>query len=289
MRLLHDSQLTIHNSQFFDLSGKIALITGGGTGIGRGIALALARRGAHVVLVGRRPDPLLATAAEAAALGVQALPIPLDIGDAATRRQLLPAIRAEFGGLDILVHNAGVLAGGPLAERSAAEIDQVLQTNLTAAIDLTRLAQDELMQRRGALVFVGSAMAFVPMPNATLYAASKAGLHGFAQAIRYELEPAGVRVLAAYPPGTETALVRNAECGMRNGGAAVSLRSRAMKNLRGYPLEDPVRAGERIVVALVKGRRTLFWGGERWLIRFHGLAPRLVERALTITRGWFVW
>ena len=282
----------------FDPAGKVALITGGGTGIGRGIALALARRGAHLVIVGRRMAPLLATAADVLALGGRALPIPLDITDAAARRLLLPAIRAEFGGLDILVHNAGVLAGGPLAERSSVEIDQVMQTNLTAAIDLTRLAQQELMQRRGALVFVGSAMAFVPMPNATLYAASKAGLHGFAQAIRYELEPAGVRVLTAYPPGTETALLRNAECGMgnaecgmrSNGGAAtVMLGGRAMRNSRGYPLENPERAGERIVVALVAGRRTLVWGGERWLIGLYRMAPWLVEGALMRLRRRFVW
>lgn len=282
----------------FDPAAKIALITGGGTGIGRGIALALARRGAHLVLVGRRPTPLLATAAEVAGLGVRALPIPLDITDAAARADLLPAVRAELGGLDILVHNAGGLAGGPLAERTAAEIDRVLQTNLTAAIDLTRLAQADVVRRRGALVFVGSAMAFVPMPHATLYAASKAGLHGFAQAIRYELEPAGVRVLAAYPPGTDTALVRNAEWGMRNaewgmgnggGAAAVVLGGEARKSSCGYALEDPERAGERIVAALVAGRRTLVWGGERWLIRLHRVAPWLVESALMRLRNHFVW
>jgi short-subunit dehydrogenase len=218
-------------------------------------------------------EPLLSTATESAALGVRALPIPLDITDAAARANLLPAIRAQCGGLDILVHNAGILAGGPLAKQSGVAIGQVMQTNLTAAIDLTRLAQDDLIQRRGALVFVGSALAFVPMPNATLYAASKAGLHGFAQAIRYELEPAKVRVMAAYPPGTDTAMVAN----------------RRIPSLPAYRLEDPDRAGERIVAALVAGRRTVVWGGERWLIGLHKLAPRLVERALSVTRGWFVW
>ena len=280
-----------------NLSGKIALITGGGTGIGRGIALALARRGAHVVLVGRRPEPLLATAADVLALGGQALPIPLDITGAAARAELLPAIRAECGGLDILVHNAGVLAGGPLAERTAEEIGQVLQTNLTAAIDLTRLAQDELVRRGGALVFVGSAMAFVPMPNATLYAASKAGLHGFAQAIRYELEPAGVRVLAAYPPGTATELVNDAATALtqrrrvaelhRENSSYSSLARRF--SVLAYRLEDPEWTGERIVAALVAGRHTLVWGGERWLIGLHRVAPWLVEGALMRLRRRFVW
>jgi short-subunit dehydrogenase len=272
------------------------LITGGGTGIGRGVALALARRGAHLVLVGRRAEPLLSTAAEVAALGVHALPIPLDITDAVARSRLLPAIRAEYGGLDVLVHNAGVLAGGPLSDQTGADVERVVATNLTAAIDLTRLAREELIRRRGALVFVGSAMAFVPMPNAPLYAASKAGLHGFAQAIRYELEPAGVRVLAVYPPGTATDLVddavfstqrrRDAEMrreNARDGSIARRLAARA------YRLEEPERAGERIVAALVEGRRTLVWGGERWLIGLHRAAPWLVEGALMRLRRWFVW
>jgi NAD(P)-dependent dehydrogenase (short-subunit alcohol dehydrogenase family) len=281
----------------FDPTGKIALITGGGTGIGRGIALALARRGAHVALVGRRPEPLLATAAAVAALGGRALPIPLDITDAATRRLLLPAICAELGGLDILVHNAGVLAGGPLAARSDTEINQALQTNLTAAIDLTRLAQADLVRRRGALVFVGSAMAFVPMPQATLYAASKAGLHGFAQAIRYELEPAGVRVLATYPPGTATELLNDAATALTQRRRVAELRrenssysSLARRvSVLAYRLEDPERTGERIVAALATGRRTLVWGGERWLIGLHHVAPRLVESALMRLRKHFVW
>jgi short-subunit dehydrogenase len=298
----------------FDPAAKVALITGGGTGIGRGIALALARRGAHLALVGRRTAPLLATAAEVAALGVRALPIPLDITDAAARADLQPAIRTELGGLDILVHNAGVLAGGPLAERTAAEIDRALATNLTAAIDLTRLAQADLVRRRGALIFVGSAMAFVPMPHAALYAASKSGLHGFAQAIRYELEPAGVRVLAAYPPGTDTDLVGGAAFStQRRRGAEASAQQslhhsqftihnsplpahgtpgktqRRLPSSPAYRLEDPDRAGERIVAALVAGRRTLVWGGERWLIGLHRLAPWLVESALMRLRGRFVW
>ena len=281
----------------FDPAGKVALITGGGTGIGRGVALALARRGAHLVLVGRRMEPLLATAAEAAALGVRALPIPLDITGAAARAGLLPAIRAEFGGLDVLVHSAGVLAGGPLVARSVADIERTIATNLTAAIDLTRLAQEELVQRRGALVLVGSAMAFVPMPNATLYAASKAGLHGFAQAIRYELEPVGVRVLAAYPPGTATELLNDAataltqrrrDAELRRENSSYSSLTRRISVLA-YRLEDPERTGERIVAALVAGRRTLVWGGERWLIGLHRVAPWLVEGALMRLRRRFVW
>lgn len=275
MRLLHKSQETIHHSPSFALPGKVALITGGGTGIGRGIALALARRGAHVALVGRRAAPLLATADEVLALGMNALPIPLDITDGAAGKGLLPAVRAGLGGLDILVHSAGVLAGGPLATQDAAAVAAAIATNLTAAIDLTRLAQAELMERRGALVFVGSAMAFVPLPHAALYAASKAGQRGFAQAIRYEMEPAGVRVLFAAPPGTATAMLEQTRA--------------ALPRTPFYRLEDPERAGERIVAALVAGRKTLLWGGERWLIGLHRLAPQWVERVLMRVRSRFAW
>lgn len=271
----------------YDPAGKIALVTGGGGGIGRGIALALARRGAHVVVVGRGGEALLATAATIMALGVRGLPIPMDITDPAARPRLIAAVKAELGGLDVLVHSAGVLNGGPLAARTAMDVECTIATNLTAAIDLTRLAQPELEHRRGALVCVGSAMAFVPMPNATLYAASKAGLHGFVQACRYELEPAGVRVLAAYPPGTDTALLAGVSQRASQDRSALGRLGRAV--LPAYRLHDPAAVGEHIVASLVAGRRTLLWGGERWLVALHKVAPGLVERALRQARGRFAW
>ena len=247
-----------------------ALVTGGGAGIGRGIAQALARRGVNVALCGRRPQPLQHVAAEIEALGVAALVAPADLSDPAQRVALLAGVRAAWGPLDILVNNAGLLAGGALHAQPASQVAQAIAINLLAPIELTRLAWADLQTQRGRLIFIGSSMSFVPQPFAALYAAGKMGLRGFAEALRYEAEPAGVQILMAYPPGVRTA--------MTAGMAAAS-------GVPGFHLDAPEAAGERIVQALYKGQREVAWGvGEQALRRLFALAPGLVRRGLHTQR-----
>lgn len=247
-----------------------ALITGGGAGIGRGIALALARRGVNVALCGRRTRPLQRVAAEAEALGVATLAVPSDVTEAAARAELLAAVRAAWGPLDILVNNAGVLAGGALAMQTSSQVAQALLTNLLAPIELTRLAWPDLQAQRGRLIFIGSSLSFVPQPFATLYTASKMGLRGFVEALRYEAEPSGVQIMMAYPPAVRTA--------MTAGMAAAAGAS-------GYRLLAPEAAGEHIVRALFRGQGEVAWGlAEQTLRRLFTLAPGLVRRGLTSQR-----
>ena len=256
-----------------NLSGRTALITGAGTGIGRGIALALARRGARVVLCGRRVAPLAAVAAEVQALGGEAAIARGDVTVAADRLQMIETAHAAFGPIHILVNNAGVLASGALFQLNGEEIAHAVATNLTAPIDLTRLALPDLAQTHGAAVFVGSTTSHVPLPYASLYSGTKSGLHGFCTSLRCELAPLGVHLLEVYPPAIATAMT---------GGMA--RRAGVLQPLRGTP-ED---AGERIVAALAASRHELAWGSaERWLLRLHRHAPGLVATLLRSQRRRF--
>ena len=256
-----------------NLRERTALITGAGTGVGRGIALALARRGARVVLGGRRAAPLAEVAGEVQALGGSAAIAPGDVTEAAARLQMIETAHAAFGPVHILVNNAGVLASGALFQLNGEEIARAVATNLTAPIDLTRLALPDLAQTHGAAVFVGSTTSHVPLPYASIYSGTKSGLHAFCTSLRSELAPLGVHLLEVYPPTIATAMTE---------GMARRAGARAVR--RGTP-ED---AGERIVAALAAGRRELTWGrGETWLLRLHRYAPGLVDTLLRTQRRRF--
>ena len=254
------------------MAARVALVTGGGSGIGRGIALALARRGVDVALTGRRAVLLEAVAQQCRGYGIRAAAIPADLTDAAQCAEIVAATRATLGPISILVNNAGSLSGGSLVALPAAEIAQAAALNFTAPLLLTRHALPDLTAQRGALVLVASVSSLLPLPYASIYTATKTGLHGFAASLRYELEPLGVRVLTAYPPATATAMTE----GMAQAAA--------------FPqrLASPEQVGEKIVAALVAGRREAHWrSGELLAARLYQLAPWLVRRAFASQRRRF--
>ena len=255
---------------------RVALVTGGGTGIGRGIALALARRGVSVALVGRRQEPLAATVAELRNLGQSALSVIADLSDPDAWPRVIEQVHGAWGPIDTLVHNAGILAGGALLDQSTATVQQCVTTNFTAPLVLTRLLLPDLIAQRGRVVLVGSTTSFVPLPYLALYGATKAGLHHFGAALRHELTPLGIHLLIAYPPATATAMT-----------AAMAARTRAGTG-RQPTLAAPEQIGETIVRVLAAGKReAVWWGGEQLLRVCYRLAPGLVERLLFAQRKRF--
>ena len=181
----------------FSLAERVAVVTGGGTGIGRGAALVLAEYGADVVLAGRRPEPLQSTAREVSALGRRALALPTDITAAEQCEALIKRTLSEFGRLDILVNCAGGATTQPLSEWSDEEWDQVLALNLNSVWRLSRLASvPMLVQGRGSIVNISSGASMLAMPQAAPYGAAKAAVNNLTGAMAAAWTGRGVRVNA---------------------------------------------------------------------------------------------
>jgi NAD(P)-dependent dehydrogenase (short-subunit alcohol dehydrogenase family) len=165
-----------------DSTGKVAIVTGAGSGIGRATALALAREGYAVVLAGRRPDALAESAARAGPAGAQVLAVPTDVTDPASVRALFDKAAAAFGRLDLLFNNAG--AGAPAVPLEDLTVDQwrrVIDVNLTGAFLCTQEAFRRMKgqdPRGGRIINNGSISAYVPRPHSAPYTASKHAITG---------------------------------------------------------------------------------------------------------------
>lgn len=184
-------------SDRFNLDGRVALITGGGTGIGRGAALVLAEHGADVVLAGRREEPLRSTAAEAVALGRRALAAPADVTDAEQCRGLVERTVAEFGRLDILVNCAGGAQTQSIFSWSDEDFDRAIDLNFKAAWHLSRAAAKPMMAAgKGAIVNISSGAGLLAMPQAAPYGAAKAALNNLTGSMAAGWARKGIRVNA---------------------------------------------------------------------------------------------
>lgn len=181
----------------FSLDGRVAIITGGGTGIGRGAALVLAEHGAEVVLAARRPEPLESTAKEIAALGRRALALPTDVTDAAACQRLVDTTLSEFGRVDILVNNSGGAEPKPIKKWSQDEFDAVIALNLGSVWHLSRAASEPMLQQgKGAIVNISSGASLLAMPLAAPYGAAKAGVNNLTGSMAAAWTRKGVRVNA---------------------------------------------------------------------------------------------
>ncbi len=195
----------------FDLAGQTALITGGGTGLGLGMARCLAAAGARVVLVGRREAEL---AAACAAIGERAFALPGDI----TRMERIPALveqaEATAGPVSILVNNAGVHLKKPAVQTSDAEFANVIQTHVFGGFALTREVGRRMVERRaGCVIFTASMAAFIGMPLVVAYSAAKSAYVGMVHALATEWGPHGVRVNAIAPGWIASAMLDQALSG----------------------------------------------------------------------------
>jgi NAD(P)-dependent dehydrogenase (short-subunit alcohol dehydrogenase family) len=161
---------------------KVALVTGAGTGIGKGVALAFLREGYRVVLAGRRADPLAMTVREAGSLGSQALAVPTDVRDPLSVRALFERIRQTFGRLDVLFNNAGTAAPSiPLEDLTYEQWRTVVDTNLTGPFLCTQGAfalMKTQTPRGGRIINNGSISAHAPRPNSAPYTATKHAITG---------------------------------------------------------------------------------------------------------------
>jgi NAD(P)-dependent dehydrogenase (short-subunit alcohol dehydrogenase family) len=192
------------------LLDRIAIVTGAGQGIGRGIAICLARYGAHVIVVDQAPERIASVVGEIEALGAQALGVPTDVSSADDVQKMVRQSLTRFGKIDILVNNAGRLVVKPLVEQTEEDWDRVLDVNLKGVFLCCRYVVPEMIARkRGAIVNIASIAAFhVTVPHVP-YAASKAGVVTLTRDLAYEVGRMGIRVNAIAPGPIETPMVGN--------------------------------------------------------------------------------
>ena len=191
----------------------IALITGGGRGIGAATAEALARKGAHVIVASRTEAELTATIARLRAAGLDASARVLDVADDAAVDAAFDRIAAEFGRLDILVNNAAILLSGTFAEMTMADWDRLMAVNLRGAVLCARRAFRLMGERGGSIVNVSS-LGGVPgtekFPGYAAYTVSKFALTGLTEALAAEGKACNIRVNGVAPGAVDTDMLRKA-------------------------------------------------------------------------------
>jgi NAD(P)-dependent dehydrogenase (short-subunit alcohol dehydrogenase family) len=199
------------------LTDQVAVVTGGGGGIGRAIALAFASAGADVVIGDILPERCEETAARIRGMGRRALPVPTDVMSTDQVRALIDKAKAEFGRLDILVNNAGGVSGRPFIEQSERSWRKHIDLNLVSMLAATSAAVPIMIEggRGGSIINITSIEGSRAAPTYAVYAACKAGMNNFTRTLAVELSEHKIRVNAIAPDLTDTPGTR----GMMSGSA----------------------------------------------------------------------
>jgi len=189
-------------------AGQVVVITGASAGIGSAVARRFAAEGASVALVARGAEKLEWVAGEIRGAGGTARAYPADVRDQGACANMLASVVETFGGIDVLVNNAGANHRGPIEHHDAAALVAIIDVNLTAPIVLTRLALPYLRRRdHAAIVNVASIAGQIPVLHEAVYSASKSGLRAFTFALREELEGSGITVSAVSPGPVDTGFI----------------------------------------------------------------------------------
>ena len=193
----------------FDLTGKVAVVTGGGTGLGEAIVKALAEAGASIILCGRRQEPLDKVASEIESGGGKALPIRTDVTDADDVNAMASEALSAFGRVDVLVNNAGINTVKPFLELTEKEWDAVLDTNLKGCFYCCQaLGKGMVEQRSGSVINVVSVFGRTGFMNISPYIASKGAIVQLTKALAVEWARHNVRVNAIAPSYFETEMAK---------------------------------------------------------------------------------
>ncbi len=249
-------------------ASQVALITGGSGGIGAATARLLAEAGYGIAVASRRGAPLEELATEIRAQGGQALALAADITHPKQVDHLMDRTLAQFGRVDVLVNNAGLIFVDWLERLTPGEIEAQLAVNVTGLILATRAVLPHMLERQsGHIINMSSMAGLVPVPTYTVYSATKYAIRGFSEALRREVEPEGIRVSALYPGGVVTGFTR--EAGRKRVQASTTPKALAL---------SPEQVARAVLSLVNNPRRTLVLP---WFYRFavplEALLPGLVD------------
>jgi short-subunit dehydrogenase len=252
------------------LTGKRAILTGASGGIGRALAAALVKAGARVALASRNAAALESLAGELRAAGGEAIVVPTDVTRGEDRSRIVETTVARFGGVDLLINNAGIGSWGHFATSTPEIMRQVMEVNFFAPVELTRIAMPHLTRgNQSAVVNIASMCGRKGMPAWSEYSASKCALVGMSEALRGEFARFDVDVITVVPGLTNSGFEKN------------WLRSDGRANLRFETGMSPEYLAAKIVDAIRANLREVVFGDEaRTLLRFNRFFPRLTNRLI---------
>jgi NAD(P)-dependent dehydrogenase (short-subunit alcohol dehydrogenase family) len=253
------------------LRGRVAVVTGAASGIGRALALALARRGCDVALADIDEAGAQATARDAEALGVRATHHRLDVADRAAVKAFAPAVQAAHGRVDLLCNVAGVALGGRFEQVAEEDFDWLMEINFHAVVRMTRAFLPLLHASDDArIVNISSLWGLVSPPGEAAYSASKFAVRGFSNALRHELAGSTVGVTLVHPGGVATSIAKNVRVPAGTPPERIARHQAKMEKLLRMP---PDRAAQIIVAGIERRRARILVGGDA---KFVALLERLV-------------
>ena len=256
------------------LQDRTAVITGAAGGIGRGIAVALARRGCHLALADIDDTALARTAAELDAQGARVSRHHLDVADRAAVAQFPDRVMAEHPGVDILINNAGVALAGTFEQVTEADFEWLIGINFWGVVRMTRAFLPLLHKSEEArIVNLSSIFGIIAPPGNTAYSASKFAVRGFSESLRNELRKTRIGVTVVHPGGVATSIVRNARLPKSNSPEENEAKRKSFESILTMPAET---AGE-IIVHGVENRKA------RVLVGSDAKRIAIIERLMPVS------
>jgi NAD(P)-dependent dehydrogenase (short-subunit alcohol dehydrogenase family) len=246
------------------LEGRTAVITGAAGGIGRAIAVSLARRGCHLALADLDEKGMAGTADLVRAEGVRATSHRLDVADRAAVAGFRARVATEHPSVNLLVNNAGVAVGGTFEQVSEEDFEWLFEINFWGVVRMTRAFLPVLRASGDArVVNLSSVFGLVAPPEQVAYAASKFAVRGFSEALRHELEGSGVGVTVVHPGGVATSIAENARVPAGASAEEVERRREQFRKLLRLP---PEVAGETIVRGVERRKPRVLVGSDAKLL-----------------------
>ncbi|HEY6264256.1 MAG TPA: SDR family NAD(P)-dependent oxidoreductase [Candidatus Acidoferrum sp.] len=242
------------------LAGRTILITGGSAGIGLAFALKFLELGNEVIVTGRRQAVLDEVKAKHPKLHT----IQSDVADPAQIATLAARVKADFPKLDVLVNNAGIMLSKNLKARAAdlRRLTVEMDVNVGGVIRTTSALIDLITANKGTVINVSSALAFVPLPSAPIYSATKAAIHSYTQSIRFQLAEAGVEVIEIMPPAVKTDMTADLSEGSISLMTTAELVKQSFASLKADALE--IRPGQSKQLAFMRRLAPDFINKQLW-------------------------